>query len=184
MTEPADPAVHADDTTVGADPNASALLGEAANKSGMVWVDVPGERAHLVWHVWSDGVLNVVSGPGEQHLPWLPPEVVVTFRSKDTGGRLLSVRATTAVLDPGTPAWDAAVERLAAARLNATDDLRERWAREDTVHELTAYGTPIESPGHFGTEPGRVVVAAGPGTTVTWRPWHLRGRPQRRRRAR
>ena len=52
-----------------------------------------------------------MSGPGEQPLPWLPTEVRLILRSKDTGGRLLTVRAHAHVLEPGTPEW----ERAAAA---------------------------------------------------------------------
>ena len=47
-------------------------------------------------------LFNVVSGPGEQYLPWLPDEVVVVFRSKDTGGRLLTLHATARALEPGS----------------------------------------------------------------------------------
>ena len=71
------------------DPQA-ALLAEAATKSGLLWVDVPGDRAWPAWHVWVDGAAYVVSGPGEQALPELPESVVLVLRSKDTGGRLLT----------------------------------------------------------------------------------------------
>ena len=70
-----------------------ALLAEAATKSGLLWVDVPGDRAWPAWHVWVDGTAYVVSGPGEQVLPELPESVVLVLRSKDTGGRLLRVAA-------------------------------------------------------------------------------------------
>jgi len=57
------------------------LTAEAANKSGLLWVRVPGGDAFPVWHAWHDpgergGAASalVVSGPGEQYLPWLPDE--------------------------------------------------------------------------------------------------------------
>ena len=71
----------------------AALLGEAMTKSGLLWIDVAGDRAWPAWHVWDDGAAYVVSGPGEQPLPWLPEEVRIILRSKDTGGRLLTLRA-------------------------------------------------------------------------------------------
>jgi hypothetical protein len=71
--------------------NVTALFAEAAGKSGLLWIDVPGDRAWPAWHAWADDTVFVVSGPGEQTLPWLPDEVGLILRSKDTGGRLLSV---------------------------------------------------------------------------------------------
>ena len=69
--------------------NVTALVGEAMTKSGVIWVEVPGDRAWPVWHAWVAPTAYVVNGPGEQNLPWLPEEVVLVLRSQDTGGRLL-----------------------------------------------------------------------------------------------
>ena len=96
-----------------------ALLAEAATKSGLLWVDVPGDRAWPAWHVWVDGAAYVVSGPGEQTLPELPESVVLVLRSKDTGGRLLRVAARAERLRPEDPRWEPATTALKAARLNA-----------------------------------------------------------------
>ena len=86
------------------------LVNEAATKSGLLWVRVPGGQTHPVWHVWHDDgdergtgpAAYVVSGPGEQHLPWLPEEVELVLRSKDSGGRLLTMPASARELDPGS----------------------------------------------------------------------------------
>ncbi len=85
--------------------NITALFAEAANKSGLLWIDVPGDRAWPAWHVWADDTAYVVSGPGEQSLPWLPDQVTIILRSKDTGGRLLAVRATVTTIEPQDEAW-------------------------------------------------------------------------------
>ena len=61
-----------------------------------------GYKKPPAWHVWHDDgdergpgpAAYVVSGPGEQSLPWLPDDVELILRSKETGGRLLTVRAT------------------------------------------------------------------------------------------
>ena len=65
----------------------SALLSEAGKKSGILWIDIPGDRAWPAWHVWLDGTAFVVTGPGEQSLPAIPADITLTFRSKGTGGR-------------------------------------------------------------------------------------------------
>lgn len=164
--------------------NVTALLAEAAGKSGVVWVEVPGDRAYAVWHVWHDDAFLVVSGPGEQHLPWLPEEVVVALRSKDSGGRLLRTHARAVVLDPGSEEWTAAAELLRGERLNATGDVLARWAAEGTIHRLTPFGAPAETFLEPDGGDGRVRPGHASATTGGWRPWHLRGRPQRRRRQR
>lgn len=164
--------------------NLSALLAEAASKSGVIWVEVPGERAHAVWHEWVDGAFLVVSGPGEQHLPWLPEEVTVALRSKDTGARLLRVHARVERVDPGTDDWAQAAETLRAGRLNAVGDVLSRWAAECTIHRIRPYGSPADSFDAPTGEDERSAPPGSAGTTATWRPWHLRGRPQRRWRQR
>ncbi|ADU49093.1 hypothetical protein Intca_2588 [Intrasporangium calvum DSM 43043] len=160
--------------------NLSALLSEAMNKSSLLWVDVAGDRTWPAWHVWDGTTAFVVSGPGEQPLPWLPKEVTIILRSKDSGGRLLATRAHAAVIAPGTPEWDHAAELLRASRLNSVDDSLTRWARECTITALTPFGSPLESPGSYSAldlraEPARTTV-----TTSGWRPWHWKGRRPRR----
>ena len=161
--------------------NVTALFAEAANKSGLMWVQPPGDRAWPFWHAWADETVYAVSGPGEQTLPWLPAEVLLILRSKDTGGRLLSVRATVEEIGPADERWGPATEALKAGRLNAPADPVERWARECTVRALRPFGPPVEGPGSYPTTSGAAPVPLSAATTATWRPWHWRGRPRRRR---
>jgi hypothetical protein len=161
--------------------NITALFAEAASKSGLMWVQPPGDRAWPFWHAWADDTVYAVSGPGEQTLPWLPGEVLLLLRSKDTGGRLLAVQATCEEVGPGDEGWGPATAALAAARLNATDDLGARWARECTVRAFRPFGPPVEAPGNHPTSSGAAPVPPSTATTTHWRPWHLRGRPRRRR---
>ncbi|HET8594595.1 MAG TPA: hypothetical protein VFM07_05055 [Intrasporangium sp.] len=159
--------------------NASALLAEAMSKSGLLWVETPDERTWGVWHVWADDTAYVVSGPGEQALPWLPDEVRIILRSKDTGGRLLTTRARATVVDPGTPEWTTAADLLKAARLNAVDDSVTRWAEQCTITALRPFDQPIEGPGHYDSASHRAEPVETPATTASWRPWHWRGRHRR-----
>lgn len=161
--------------------NITALFAEAANKSGLMWVQPPGERAWPFWHAWVDDTVFAVSGPGEQDLPWLPHDVLLILRSKDTGGRLLSVHATVEEVTPDDPRWQPATEALRAGRLNAVDDLVARWATQCTVRAFKPFGSPVESPGSYAASSGAAPVPPSPATTTRWRPWHLRGRPRRRR---
>lgn len=178
-TEPASPPANqpAAGPVAGPRPaNASALLGEAMTKSGLLWIEVPDDRTWPAWHVWDDGAALVVSGPGEQPLPWLPKEVRVMLRSKDTGGRLLTVRAHVHVLEPGTPEWQRATELLRTSRLNAVDDSVTRWAAECTVTALVPFDSPLESPGAYAAHDHREPPARTAATTTSWRPWHWGGR--------
>ncbi|GAA4964172.1 hypothetical protein GCM10023205_30260 [Yinghuangia aomiensis] len=119
----------------------AALVEEAAKKSALVWIAVPGHAARPVWHVWHDGAVLVLQqrtgGGVEQHLPGLAEAaaVEVTVRSKDKGGRLVAWAADVAVLAPGATAWDAAVAALHGERLNAHDgDAQpDRWARDCVI---------------------------------------------------
>ncbi|MER5385897.1 hypothetical protein OG788_29325 [Streptomyces sp. NBC_00647] len=138
-----------------------ALVEEATKKSGLIWVrgaatpalpapahEVP---AQALWHVWHEGAACVVGdGPGEQPLPGLIDGgfAVVTVRSKDKGGRLVSWSATVVELAENTPAWEAAVGELKGKRLNAHDGeaMPERWARECRVLRLEPTGGTAELP--------------------------------------
>ena len=141
---------------------------------------MPDGGTHPVWHVWHDDgddrgtgpAAYVVSGPGEQPLPWLPDEVELILRSKDTGGRLITVHATAREVTPEDPDWDAAVEVLRPERLNAVGDTAERWRQSCTIHLLTPHGRLVEGPGHYaeGPAPRRCArrparpAGGGPGT--------------------
>lgn len=163
-------------------PETAALLGEALNKTGVLWIDVDGDRAWPVWHVWDDGAAYVVSGPGEQPLPWLPPDVRLIVKSKSTGARLLTIAAQTYVLAPETDVWVRAADLLKASRLNAVDDCFTRWADRCTITALLPHDRPVEEPGRYGQGSGRVPAARTTATTTSWRPWHWHGRAGRRRR--
>ncbi|MFJ1752217.1 pyridoxamine 5'-phosphate oxidase family protein [Kitasatospora sp. NPDC088134] len=122
-----------------------ALVEEAAKKSGLLWVRPAGQpHARPLWHAWHDGAVVVVGGGAEQPLHGLAAgsTAELTFRSKDKGGRLVALTAAVALLDPGTPGWDGAVEELKGKRLNApdTDTVADRWARECRVLRLVPDG--------------------------------------------
>lgn len=163
--------------------NVTALLDEAMTKSGLFWVDVEGDRTWPVWHVWDEGTAYVVSGPGEQPLPWLPQDVQLILRSKDTGGRLLTIRAHAYVLAPETDTWVRAADLLKAARLNAVDDCFTRWANECTITAFLPFDAPVESPGSYAADSGRAHPARTTATTTSWQPWHWGGRTRRAARA-
>ena len=160
------------ETLVAPTVNVTALLGEAAGKSAIMWVDVPGERSFPVWYAWATDRFYVVSGAGEQLLPPLPEVTRLILRSKDTGGRLMTVTASAHLLEPHTPSWETAVTALAAARLNATDDVKARWAESAAVHALHPFGSPVAAPGSHSDDSGRATLVPAPPTTVGWRPWH------------
>lgn len=160
----------------------SALLSEAGKKSGLLWIDVPDDRAWPAWHVWLDGAAYVVTGPGEQSLPVLPVDLAVTFRSKGTGGKLVTVPARATVITPTDERWEPATTALKASRLNAPEgDTVARWATEATIYALTPQGDASQGPGGYSQESGAAQPPATPATTRTWHPWHINGRPKWRR---
>jgi hypothetical protein len=166
----------------------AALLAEAASKSGLVWIRPAGQqRSWPAWHVWHDGAVVVVGGPGEQELPPLDGPVELLVRSKDAGQRLLRVPATASRVPEDDDAWEPAARALAASRLNATispADLPARWRGRNPVVRLVAAGDALEVPGRYDDASGAAPPAPTPATTSGWRPWHVRGRPRLRRRAR
>ena len=153
---------------------------------------VPDGGTHPVWHVWHDDgddrgtgpAAYVVSGPGEQSLPWLPDEVELILRSKDTGGRLITVHATAREVTPEDAGWDAAVDVLRPERLNAVGDTAERWRQSCTIHVLTPHGRLVEGPGSYTDGSGAAAVRPAAAATSRWRPWHWRGRAGARRNTR
>jgi hypothetical protein len=101
---------------------AAALVAEAARKSRVCWVAWDAHAPRLVWHVWHDGALVVLSG-ADQPLPGIDVvgTATVVMRSKDTGGRLVSWTGTVEVVEAGTERWDEHAAALLAVRLNLTD---------------------------------------------------------------
>lgn len=160
----------------------NAVVAEAGKKSGMLWIDVPDDRAWPAWHVWLDGTAYVVTGPGEQSLPVLPADLALTFRSKSTGGLLVTMPARASVLTPDDERWEAATTALKASRLNApAGDTVARWASGATIYALTPHGDALEGPGSYSQESGVAQPFPTPATTRTWQPWHINGRPKWRR---
>jgi hypothetical protein len=151
-----------DSTTERADgPDAAfdrALIEESAKKSALVWVSGSQGPARALWHVWHEGAVFLVGGPGEQPVDDLGladgGRATVTCRSKDKGGRLIVWPARVVELaadgadGSGGEAWRAAVEELRGKRLNATDaeTLPERWARDCRVLRLEPAGAALQRP--------------------------------------
>jgi hypothetical protein len=124
------------------------LIDEAMKKATVAWLTVPGAGpAYLVWCMWIDGALYVVSGPGEQATPGLADTAVVTARG-DHGGRIVSWPAAVTRVTPGTEEWETVAAQLAGKRLNAsgtTEQTVARWAAECVVSRLAPAGEPTEA---------------------------------------
>lgn len=133
----------------------AALIEEAMKKSALVWLTLPGlPQPRAAWHVWHDGAAYILTGgEGEQPLPGLPEadRVLVTVRSKDSGGRLLSWVAACEQVEPGGARWEEVAPLLAKERLNAPahEGLLERWAAESYIVRLTPTGEVPEAPGRY-----------------------------------
>ena len=125
-----------------------ALAAESARKSRVCWLSWSGPpasgRPRLVWHVWYDGALVVLSGDADQVLPGLEESSTaeVTTRSKDTGGRLLTWTGAVEVVDPGSASWDQHAAALLGVRLNLPDQpaALERWRATGTVVRIAPVG--------------------------------------------
>jgi hypothetical protein len=172
--------------------NVTRLVAEAASKSGLLWIRLPDGATHPAWHVWHDDgdprgtgpAAYVISGIGEQPLPWLPAEVEVIFRSKDTGGRLLTLSAAVREITPASPDWAAAAAVIRPERLNLVgtpDEVDARWREGCTIHVLTPHGRPTEQPGEYAAGSASRPLVTARAATVGWKPWHWRGRPASRR---
>ncbi len=163
MTEPAN-VPHADPAAL------DALVAEAARKSGVLWIELPGRpQPYAAWHVWLDGAACVVHGGREQPLPGLAESdrVTVSLPSKDKGGLLVRYVARVEQLTQADPRWEPAVTALHAARQSPPDGEAqpERWALESrvTVLELDSV---VESPGAYGDSARRATPADSPETTL------------------
>ena len=177
MTEPTRPLPDAPAEATDSAPaavNITRLVAEAMSKSGILWIRLPGGDTHPAWFVWHDDgdergtgpAAYVISGIGEQPLPWL------------------TIGATVREIAPTDDAWDAAAAVLRPERLNlvgTTEDVDTRWRQGCTIHVLTPHGRPTEQPGAYAAEPGSRRIAPAKAATARWRPWHWRGRPQSRR---
>ena len=161
------------------------LVEEAAKKSGLLWLDLPGlPQPRAAWHLWHDGSAYVLTGgEGEQPLPGLPEaeRVAVTLRSKDKGGRLITFVAACERVEPGTGLWDEVAPLLAKERLNARthEGQLERWAEESYVVRLTPTGEVVEGPDDRPGGYATVRPVPSPATTAGPPPRLLGGKRRR-----
>ena len=168
---------------------ARAIVEEAGKKTPMLWLAAePGGRAYAAWHVWADGAALLVSGGQEQDLPVLDElgpdrRVVVTMRSKDTGGRLVGWFGTAETVGPDDDDWPALVTELHAKRLNSPDGeaAPERWRRESVITRIVATGELLEGPGHMSRGSRRAEPPGSPATTRGRLPFTIGRRARRRR---
>ena len=166
-------------------PVEAALIAQVCTRSDVIWVrPAPEQRHHLVWHVWHDDAIAVVTGDGEQSLPPLGETVEIVARSKETAARVVTFLARVSTLSPGTQRWDEAVQTLAAARLNHSDGDEQlgRWKTACTVWLLRPVNVVEAVSGTDDTPGGRMPPPRGPGTTLNGKPFHLGKRKRRARR--
>lgn len=184
MSHATDPTAEPDaGRDAGQDAGQAALLAEAATKSGLVWLrpDIDGDtRSWPAWHVWHEGAVLVVRGPGEQELPTLSGPVEIVLRSKDSGARLLRVVGRAEVLDPTDPLWLPAAQALAASRLNSVHspaELPDHWRHTGVqVVRIIAVGTAAERPGRYDQDDASAAPVPTDANTAGWSPWHAGGR--------
>lgn len=122
----------------------SPLVAEAMKKAAVAWVTVEGNPAVALWCVPIEGVLYVISGPGEQAAPGLADAATaaVTFRG-DHGGQIVTWPAVVSRVLPESERWTATAPLVAAKRLNASGtaaELIERWAAGCVLSGLTPVG--------------------------------------------
>jgi hypothetical protein len=187
-SHPADPAA----STAGVDRDlarALALVEEAAKKSALLWLSAaPGGRAYAAWHIWVDGAVLVVSGGLEQPMPVLDlldadRRILVTLRSKDTWGRLVTWVGHAETIAPDDEGWQSAATELHAKRLNSPDGEAQpaRWRRESVITRIVPTGELLESPAHMPSGSQRAEPPASPATTRGRLPFTIGRRARRRR---
>ena len=118
-----------------------ALVEEAMRKAAVAWLEVTGQPPYVVWCLWVDDSLYVVSGPDELPAPGLAGAggVVRVSARGDHGGRIVTWPARVSRVRPESEQWAAVVPQLAAKRLNGPSarEMVERWARTAVVSRLT-----------------------------------------------
>jgi hypothetical protein len=162
----------------------TALIDEAAKKSGLIWVRAPGPGRHAqpVWLVWVVGAAYVLTGGIEQPAPEdLDDRAFVTLRSKDKRNRLVTFEAAVTIIAPDDELWAAVEPTLLAKRLNLPDHetAAERWARECTLWRLEPTGEIAETPDEPTTNAHVHAPPPSPARSRVPRPLHFRGRPSR-----
>lgn len=109
-------------------------------KAAIAWLTVGDRPAYLVWCLWHDGALYVVSGPDEQQAPGLATTDRATVSARgDHGGLIVSWPATVQRLRTDDPMWEAVAPQLAARRLNSAPAPRllTQWAGSAVLSRLT-----------------------------------------------
>lgn len=170
-----------------------ALVAELAKKTSVCWLSYPEPysdrmRTHPAWHVWVDGdgeaALCVVSGGTEQPLPGIEraDRVEVTLRSKENGGRLVTLVADAAAVLPGDPLWAPVTAALVTARLNVPDQAAAAagWAETSRVTRLVPTGELAEQPGSLSDSAHLATPLPTPATTRGALPRVLHRRVKRR----
>lgn len=159
------------------------IIDEATKKSELVWLAVaglPGQSHRPVWHIWQGGAAYLVYDGSEQLVPGLAEaeSAVVTVRSKDKGGRLVSWRAAVDNVAPGTALWEEVVPLLVGKRLNSKDGdaVAGRWARECKVARLTPTGELVDDPANPSTSSQAAPPAPTEAATTTRIPISFNGR--------
>lgn len=158
-----------------------ALVEESAKKSALVWVRGPQGPSRPLWHVWHQGAVCLVVGPGEQPVDGMGlvdgGTATVTARSKDKGVRLVVWPARVTELSADSEEWATTVAELRSKRLNAPNSgqLTERWAAECRVLRLAPEGEPHQGPGSM---PHTAVVASPLATPATTREPQPAGLPK------
>jgi hypothetical protein len=159
------------------------IIDESTKKSDLVWLALDGlvgQSHRPVWFVWNNGAAYVVHGGSEQQVPGLETAdtAVVTVRSKDKGGRLVSWRAAVDDVPPGTPAWDDVVPLLVGKRLNSKDGdaAAARWARECKVSRLMPTGELVDDPANPPSSSFSAPPAPTDAATETHIPINFNGR--------
>lgn len=159
------------------------IIDEATKKSELVWLAVaglPGQSHRPVWHIWHNGAAYLVYDGSEQLVPGLAEaeSAVVTVRSKDKGGRLVSWRAAVDDVAAGTPLWDEVVPLLVGKRLNSKDGdaAAGRWARECKVARLNPTGELVDDPANPSLSSQSAPPAPTEAATTTRIPISFNGR--------
>lgn len=155
----------------------AALIEEACRKPGVLWIAVAGHEPQLAWYIWQQGCAYVLHGGGEQQLPGLESArtVLVTVRSGDTGGRLVTWPADCSRVDPASENWRQLAPLLVRSRLNSADGQAAvaRWAHTSRLTRLTPAGEPVEQPGAMPPDGGHAAPRPTPATTTVPLPWVL-----------
>jgi hypothetical protein len=153
------------------------LVEEAMKKAAVAWIGTPSSSPYPVWCAWLDGVLYVVSGPGEQPAPGLADSATATVTARgDHGGRIVTWPATVERVEPGGEEWTRVVPQLAGKRLNApggTQETASRWAAECVLSRLAPTADAVEARPDLPDGSGAAPPPPTPAARRTAKPFRL-----------